>query len=1255
MVYLRLLGPVSVDLIQRPPADQKLDEKQPDRAGLPRFRSRKTVALLGYLAAEQRAVGREYLAGFFWPDESLSDGRACLRRELYNLGQILPDCWVMDRQKVSFVPELDTKVDLYTILELVDQERWQEASDLIRGDFLEGLYLDNNAEFELWLLSERDRWRICSEDVLGRLIQSHTRRGRYTIALQHAQQLLQLAPWNEKTHRLLMQLLAWTGKRGAALRQFEQCRQVLDEELNGTPAEETVILYRKIQAGELDLPPQLPAFLTSEKARHEARERPFVGRKRELSTLDAFLNRTIDGQPQVAFITGGPGRGKTALLNAFSSRSMEDQPRLLVAGGRGNAYSGMGDPFLLFREVMAMLTGDVEKLWDAGTITRRHAERLWTAAPLVTRALIRHGTHLIDVLVSGKNLLSRARTMEGEDSEIVTRLREVVYQRDSGRLRVEQSQLFQQFTNVLADVSRTHPLLLKLDDIQWADPVSISLIFYLGRSLSNLDSKILLVGAYRPEEIPLQQSGLDSDFKERHPLARVLSEFKRIYGDVWIDLSQPEEKESRVFIDELLDTEPNQLSGQFRDTLFRRTEGHPLFTIELLRTMQEGGDLMLDSSGSWMEGPDLDWSIFPARVEAVIEDRVNRLDPALQQVLGIASVEGESFTAEAVSLAGDIPEDTVLHQLSHDLERRHRLVQEREEIETGKQLLTRFRFSHALFQEYLYNRLSQGERRLWHGRLGEALESLYQGEQEDMAIKLAHHFDLADDHRKAFQYYALAAEQSSRLYAAQEVLVNYTKAIELAEIVSPKFEDLVGLYRGRGLISGRLGNFNQAQRDHQTVLQLARAEGEKKLEWRAFIDLGRLWAARDYYRTQRYFQGALELSRNMNDPIRLANSLNWMGNWHTNVEKLPKAINYHHQALEIVERLEDQKELANTLDLLGVAKLMEGDLGACIDYYDRAITLQREQDDRLRLVSSLTGRSVAVSAMTSMVCVPVIPPPDGIKDSQEAIEIADQIGDLPGKAWALYAQGVVHLVRGRVDLAEKALREGLKLSLEIKHQEYIVANRFGLGLLYQGIFTPEIALVHLKKALPISEKLRSPAMIHNTAGPLAGALIMIRDFDGAQSCLEKVLSPGTRMDTLGKRTCWLRKGELDLVRGKPTQSLKIIDRLIAAAAGLSSEKVITQLWMMKGKALMTLDQAGEALPWLQSASQNTIMSEERFIQWQVQVCLGQAYRALGRESEAENVFQTAKEMIEKLAGTISDQEIRIRFLKSAQAKIGSIS
>jgi DNA-binding SARP family transcriptional activator len=227
-----LLGTVQVDS-----SDQKM----------PRFRSRLTMALLGYLVVERRPLTRNYLAGLFWPDHEPASGKKNLRRELYNLTQMLPNCWQADRLQLQFVPSEETAVDLDTIRQFEKEEKWESAAELLRGDFLEGLALEDNYEFETWLLGERERWRQRSARILSHAVDKLERQGSYRSALRYAHKILQFMPWREEAHRHVMRLLALSDQRNAALKQFELCKLVLWEELGVEPSAETRALQERIR------------------------------------------------------------------------------------------------------------------------------------------------------------------------------------------------------------------------------------------------------------------------------------------------------------------------------------------------------------------------------------------------------------------------------------------------------------------------------------------------------------------------------------------------------------------------------------------------------------------------------------------------------------------------------------------------------------------------------------------------------------------------------------------------------------------------------------------------------------------------------------------------------------------------------------------------------------------------------------------------------------------------------------------------
>jgi len=794
---LYLLGPPRVEL-----------DGQPVHIG-----RRKALALLAFLAVERRQHSRDALATMLWPEYDQREARADLRRTLSVLGRTLGQELLTANRETLGLRQAQPEGQGHTLWLDIDALRRRlaaceahghpsqqacpdclallsEAVALYRDDFLSGFTLPDSPAFDDWQRHQTQALRDALDSALERLADGHSAAGAIEPAISAARRRLELDPLREAAHRQLMRLYAQAGRRTAALRQYRECVRVLDQELGLPPAAETTALYERLRAERrvrdetaptpAPLPshpePVLPAFLRDDETPLAVEQPVFVARERELAQLSRHLDTALAGQGRVVFITGGPGRGKTALMAEFARHAMEAHPDLLVASGVCNAYSGVGDPYLPFRETLSMLTGDVEALWAAGAVSSAHARCLWKTVPLVSRALLDHGPYLIDALVPGPALLRRVADLSGFQNltGLESELRSWVGRERGTRGDLDQSALFTQLTNVLTALSAAHPLLLLLDDLQWTDAGSTGLLFHLGRRLDN--ARILIVGAYRPEEVAISRDGAP------HPLQELLSEFQRLFGEVTLDLSQADAKEGRKFVDSLLDAEPNRLSADFRATLHRHAGGHPLFTVELLRTMQERGDLVQDEAGVWMASGALDWATLPARVEAVIEKRVARLDSDLRDLLTVASVEGERFTAQVAAQVEGVPDRQVLRALSRDLgPGGHRLVRPADETRVSgtDRFLSRFQFAHALFQEYLYGRLSEGERRLLHGEVAAALEGLHGDDSEEIAAALAYHYDAAGRRPKALEYMVRAGDQALRAYAHEEAHRYYQRALEL--------------------------------------------------------------------------------------------------------------------------------------------------------------------------------------------------------------------------------------------------------------------------------------------------------------------------------------------------------------------------------------------------------------------------------------------------------------------------------------------
>ena len=303
------------------------------------LKSSKAQALLCYLAITGRPHTRPPLAGLLWGDMPEARARMNLSQALTILRRFFGDHLSISRQTVAFERSSDTWLDV-DIFEAgvrgasgdVNVPALQEAVQVYRGDFLDGLYVRNAPEFEMWVLIQRARLRELALQALRTLAAHHAAQGEagWAAAIDYTARLLTLEPWQEEAHRDLMRLLALSGRRSAALVQYERCRQMLADELDVEPAAETTALYERIRDGDstaetigepfgaVQYP---PATAPSERSppRHNlpAQITPFIGRETELDALAGLL-----ADPAIRLVTiysaGGMGKTRLAIETALA-------------------------------------------------------------------------------------------------------------------------------------------------------------------------------------------------------------------------------------------------------------------------------------------------------------------------------------------------------------------------------------------------------------------------------------------------------------------------------------------------------------------------------------------------------------------------------------------------------------------------------------------------------------------------------------------------------------------------------------------------------------------------------------------------------------------------------------------------------------------------------------------------------------------------------------------------------------------------
>lgn len=806
---IRLLGPFEVTL---------------DGEAVTDFETNSARALLAYLASHPgRARPRPVVAEMLWPDRPAGAALSNLRHVLSVLRGALADrgttdpVLLADGNSVAIAASDDVWVDLAEFERLAETANespgaageWTRAVNLWRGNLLEGLNVRAGVEWEEWLVVTAERVRRLLAATLRRLVEHHERAGAWEAAIATTLRLAQVDPWDERGHRQLMRLLARTGDGARALSHFADLKNQLLRELGTEPAPETLELVAQIRAGDLagaepEIEIAYPMFL----AKSPPPGGVFVDRQAALNRLQDHLASALAGRGRIVFVAGESGSGKTMLAAEFMRRATE-MPDLLVARGRCNAFGGLGDPYLPFREVLGLLCGDIESGYTSGALDREQATRLWEAIPHSARLVAEVGPSLVGVMVNGELLIDRVQqALIGAKWTDDLRARiEALLERPPAAERLQPA-LFDEYTAVLEHLSITRPLLLVVDDLQWADRGSMALLWHLARRIDGM--RALVVGVYRPEDIGAEPGDTFS-------LGGVLREIQAATPGCVVELVN-----DRLFVDEYLDSEPNALDKDFRDRLFSYTGGHPLFTAELVRGMQERGEIRRDRDGVWRERGPLDWGRLPMRVEAAIAQRIGRLPEPLQRDLTIASVQGGEFVAEVVARAGGDAAASV--RLSREGGSPGGLIEPSAVTRIEGRMAAKHRFRHVLFQRYLYGRLDEAERMRLHESTARALEDLYLGHADLPVVDLARHFEAAGLADPAIGYFHRSGQRALQMSAAEEAIALFARARSLLDVLPESTERdqrelalLSGLFAGlmsaRGYASPEAAHIGERVRD----------------------------------------------------------------------------------------------------------------------------------------------------------------------------------------------------------------------------------------------------------------------------------------------------------------------------------------------------------------------------------------------------------------------------------------------------------
>lgn len=779
--------------------------------------------------------------------------------------------------------------------------------------------------------------------------------------------------------------------------------------------------------------------------------------------------------------------------------------------------------------------------------------------------------------------------------------------------------LFQSLLQFLTN-SQNAPRLVILEDVHWSDDTSLDFLLYLARQLHSFP--LLLLLTYRTDEI-------------NPALNHVLAELERQRLATEITLAALTRADIEDMIRAIFEL-PQPVRGEFLERIYALTEGNPFFVEETLQSLVAYGEIYF-ADGQWERKPIRELNIARS-IQDAVQRRTDLLDESAQQVLALAAVAGRRFDFGLVQAMTRMSNEELVLLIKQWL--RAQLVVE----ESADQ----FAFRHALTRETVYASLLRRERREMHLRVAETLEQLHATTLDAYASELAYHFHAAEVWAKALVYAQRAGEQAQQLYAPREAIEQFSRALEAAEKLSAPLAELL---HARGQQYETIGEFERARADYDRAREAAQHAHDAKAEWQAFIDLGFLWASRDYTRAGNYFQDALTLARAMQDSQTLAHTLNRIGNWYVNLDQPQPALDHHHEALTLFRQVNDRSGIAETLDLLGLTNEIACNLEEAHTNLSEAVGLFRELGNQARWISSLTElSSLGETYLGSAVVTAPLMRTDMLAFGEQALGMARQIGLRSAEAYAQALVAQYHSYYGEYDDALKLARNTLQLTDEIEHTQWNCFAHNVLGWLYRDLLTLDAAQQHCERAVLLARQIGSTIFVQCTSEALGTTYIAQNNLQGAADVLQAALGadPFDNL-TYTKRIVIAAWGELALAQKDAPRALEIVDEIIRRAVNLKPDMVIPRLWLLRGSALTQLKRFEEAEHILDAARATAHARGVRPLLWRIARALGKLYQLQDRRKEADQQYAVAREIVQTLADAISDAALRENYLRGAHA------
>lgn len=885
-----------------------------------------------------------------------------------------------------------------------------------------------------------------------------------------------------------------------------------------------------------------------------------TGRNREIGLLMQYFASARDGRGVVILIGGEAGVGKTRLVTEFLNNAKKKGTVVLS----GWCLSEAAIPYFPFTEAFNSYISSASDVKAKRAVAKQLGITGWLKGPEVRR--------------------------ESEARELFS------------TPEIERDRTFETVARFLLQLSAQEPLILFLDDLQWADQLSLALLHYLARKCRN--SRLFIIGTYRPEEL------IRTKEERLHPLEQTMFSMGQENLLVKMGLDRLTRDDFPEFLGSMLHS---SMGEEFVEKLYKETEGNPFFALETLNLLVEEG-FISEREGRWTLSTPLEKLGIPSKVHDVITRRIERLERGERKLLDLAAVCGYSFSPNILSkaLTSDIAD--VLQTLV-EIEQRHKLICSEDST---------FEFTHHKIREVICENLPGELRRVYHLKTASCLEQVLAQETSDgYAADIAFHYVEGGAPEKAFEYLVKLGEKAVNTYANVQAIEYLNKALEAtrknADLATT--ENLFKIYKLRGRALQSQEEAARALDDFKSMLQNATSINDESMIAEANYWLGGAYASIEEFspffslpgfraHVMPHWTTALELARRVgNKPLEGRIQARIGAAFIATVDTMDEGRMRLEEAYEACKETGDIITEANLLNNLAGYYNWKGEFDLANEKMKKALALEEGIGVPQRTTDELWMLSIIQAGNGEY--------NDAISTGQRCLQLTRDYGFAIVASWMLNTFGWIYHDLSCIELASKYNNESLELA------------RAGQKRVAWGGVPHALA------------NLGNDCLFKNDYGNAE------KYFEEASGLMHLHPTGWWRMEI----RILLGRGEIAVAKGDYSQALKFAEDSLGISGKAGAKKFIAKGLKLKAEVLAKMDNIEEAIDLMEKALKLAQKVGNPPLLWQTHYSMGLLLEKHGDPQRANENHTQAITLIEATASKLKDPSLRNTLLIAPQTSM----